>query len=94
MCLWIVKSITSLKTPERPLYHSTTKKRITKQMMCLWIVKSITSLKTPEGPLYHSTTKKKNYKANEMFVDSKINNKSQNTRILLLLVERFDLYMK
>ena len=40
-------------------------------MMCLWIVKSITSLKTPEGPLYHSTTKKKNYKANDVFVDSK-----------------------
>ena len=63
-------------------------------MMCLWIVKLITSLKTPEGPLYHSTTKKKNYKANDVFVDSKINNKSQNTRISLLLVERFDLYMK
>ena len=63
-------------------------------MMCLWIVKSITSLKTPEGPLYHSTTKKMNYKANDVFVDSKINIKSQNTRISLLLVERFDLYMK
>ena len=63
-------------------------------MMCLWIVKSTTSLKTPEVPLYHSTTKKKNYKANDVFVDSKINNKCQNTRISLLLVERFDLYMK
>ena len=63
-------------------------------MMCLWIVKLIRSLKTPERPLYHSTTKKKNYKAYDVFVDSKINNKSQNTRISLLLVERFDLYMK
>ena len=36
----------------------------------------------------------KNYKANDVFVDSKINNKSQNTRMSLLLVERFDLYMK
>ena len=33
-----------------PLYHSTTKKRIIKQIMCLWIAKSITSLKTPEYP--------------------------------------------
>ena len=31
---------------------------------------------------------------NDVFVDSKINNKSQNTRIPLLIVERFDLYMK
>ena len=46
------------------------------------------------GPQYHSTTKKKNYKENGVFVDSKINNKSQNTRISLVLVERFDLYMK
>ena len=29
-----------------------------------------------------------------MFVDSKINNKSQNTRISLVFVERLDLYMK
>ena len=36
---------------------------------------------------------KKDYKANDVFVDSKINNKSQNTRISLLLVETFDLYM-
>ena len=63
-------------------------------MTFLWIVKSITSLKTPEGPLYHSTTKKKNSKANYVFVDSKINNKTQNTRISLLLVEIFDLYKK
>ena len=38
--------------------------------------------------------KKKNYKENDVFVDSKINDKSQNTQISLLLVERFDLYMK
>ena len=45
--------------------------------------------------MYHiQKLKKKNYKPNEVFVDSKINNKSQNTRISLLLVERFDLYMK
>ena len=46
------------------------------------------------GPLYHSTTKQKNYKANDVFVDSKINNMSQNSRISLVLVERLDLYMK
>ena len=46
------------------------------------------------GPLYHLITEKKNYKANDVFVESKINNKSQNTRISLVLVERFDLYMK
>ena len=51
-------------------------------------------LKRIIGPLYHSTTKKKNYKANDVFVDSKINNKSQNTQIFLVFVERFDLYMK
>ena len=34
------------------------------------------------------------YIANDVFVDSKINNKSQNTRISLVIVERFDLYMK
>ena len=62
--------------------------------MRLWILKLITSLKTPEGTLYHSTSKKKNYKANDVFVDSKINNKSQNTQISLVFVERFDLYMK
>ena len=39
------------------------------------------------GPLHHSTTKKKNYKANDVFVDSKISNKSINTRISLVLVE-------
>ena len=106
-----------------PLYHSTTKKRIIKQMMCLSIVKSITSLKTPESPLYllndsifiwntnlkwfigirllkiigqlyHTITKNNNYKANDVFVYSKINNKSENTRISLVLVERFDHYMK
>ena len=42
----------------------------------------------------YSPTKKKNYKANDVFVDSKINKKSQNTRISLVLNERFDLYMK
>ena len=42
----------------------------------------------------YSTTKKNNYKANDVFVDSKINNKSQNTRISLVLNERFDFYMK
>ena len=46
------------------------------------------------GPLYHSTTKKKIYEANDVFVDSKLNNKSENTRISLVLVERLDLYMK
>ena len=46
------------------------------------------------GPLYHSTTKNNNYKANDVFVDSKIHNKYKNTRILLVLVERFNLYMK
>ena len=51
MCLWIVKSITSLKTPEGPLYHSTTKKKNYKANDVL-IVKSITSLKTPKSPLY------------------------------------------
>ena len=45
------------------------------------------------GPLYHATTKKKNYKENDVFVYSKITNKSQNTRISLAHVERFDLYM-
>ena len=35
-----------------PLYHSTTKKRIIKQMLCLWIVKSIKSFKIPESLLY------------------------------------------
>ena len=45
------------------------------------------------GPLYHSTTKKKNNKANVVFVYSKIT-MSQNTRMSLVLVERFDLYMK
>ena len=39
------------------------------------------------GPLYNSTTKNNNYKANDVFVDSKINNKSKNTRISLVLVE-------
>ena len=39
------------------------------------------------GPLYHSTTKKKNYNANDVFVDSKINNKYQKTRISLVVVE-------
>ena len=39
------------------------------------------------GPLYHSTTKKNNYKANDVFVDSKINNKSQNARIHLYLLK-------
>ena len=46
------------------------------------------------GPLYYSTTKKKNYKANDVFVDTKINNKSLNTRISHVVVERFDLYVK
>ena len=46
------------------------------------------------GPVYHSTTKKKNYKANDVFVDSKIDNKFQKTRISLVVVEGFDLYMK
>ena len=46
------------------------------------------------GPLYHSTTKKKNCKANDVFVDSKITNKSQKTRMSLVVVERFGLYMK
>ena len=46
------------------------------------------------GSVDHSTTKKKNYKANNVFVDSEINNKSQNTQISLVFVERFDLYMK
>ena len=34
-----------------PLYPSTTKNKIIKQMMCFWIVKSITSLKTPDFTL-------------------------------------------
>ena len=38
--------------------------------------------------------KKNNYKANDVFVDSKINNQSQNTQISLLLFERFDIYME
>ena len=46
------------------------------------------------GPLYYSSTKKKNCKANDVFVDSKINNKSRNTQISLAVVERFDIYMK
>ena len=46
------------------------------------------------GPLYHSTTKKKNHKPNDVFLDSKINNKSQNTGISLVVVYRFDLGKK
>ena len=45
------------------------------------------------GTLYQSKTKKNNYKANEVFVDSKIIKKSRKTRISLLRVERVDLYM-
>ena len=71
-------------------------------MQCTWIIKlkyTHTEFKGIRltyiiGHLHHSTTKKKNYKANDVFVDSKINNKSLNTRIELVLVERFDLYMK
>ena len=46
------------------------------------------------GPLYHSTTKQKNYNANDVFVYSKITNKSQNTRISLGLVERLDFFFE